>query len=839
MKFRITRVGLSILAAAVLAACGGGGSGSNPVATPTTFSGTVIDGYIEGAPVCLDLNGNQACDAGEPAATSKADGTYSLDITGLTTKQIKTTHLLTLVPDTAFDADDIVAGVKKTLAQAGKAPFTLMAPASAFVSADGTTISSAVISPLTTLVSHEMIVGNGTLLVLAEAAVRQNMGLAPDANLRQNFVANGNTDLHNQARLVAAVIGEVTKQAKLVKDTSNRDALLAALGYLKQNMTALQAQVSNATGTSVLEKVTTALAMTALIPAPTNLIGDAKKLTASSAVDMTATLVDGFYDGTFNDCGVASPNCIPVTYRKIFGSSGQWFSQAYEQTLTGWSPSTNSDMFLTDKGWVADGNIGTIIADDHAVTATTTSTGQSFRLSARMVDVSDLKAADVAGLKLPQYASSSPVSFAKGSKLYWLQQSPLNDSYRLRKGNTLAKFSCANSNAGATPIGISGTLSIGTGTTGTISINGFYSFSNIAAPGAIINNATTNTSYAGGQLVLTPGATITIANAGTTPGTLSGAINLTASAPAIPASAPSTSAGPPAAPASAPATSAQVIATPGGLYKPTIEAAANGVPIVQITAPSAAGVSLNQYEQFNVAAQGLIFNNSPVLVQTQQAGWISGNANLVGSPARIILNEVNASAPSTSAGPPATPASAPSISTGTLSTTKIDLTVNTRADINLTASTPTIPVWTPLTAPISATCTSIEYTRLADFIAANLTDPNNPIMMMMNGLIFSFDSAAAGSLTGTVSLWSITATGVKIDRTAPYTIKTVMGQEVLIIKASTPARAGQNLIFAIQGGKLYHGDFTPGGLTLPASQYFNKTGMESVLGGYTTLKVGD
>ena len=91
---------------------------------------------------------------------------------------------------------------------------------------------------------------------------------------------------------------------------------------------------------------------------------------------------------------------------------------------------------------------------------------------------------------------------------------------------------------------------------------------------------------------------------------------------------------------------AQVIATPGGLYKPSIEAAANGVPIVQIVTPSAAGVSRNQYEQFNVAAQGLILNNSPVLVQTQQAGWISGNANLIGSPARIILNEVNSKLPS-------------------------------------------------------------------------------------------------------------------------------------------------------------------------------------------------
>ena len=91
------------------------------------------------------------------------------------------------------------------MAQAGKAAFSLMAPASAFVSADGTTIASAVISPLTTMVSHDMIAGNGKPLAAAEAAVRLNMGMAIDTDLKQDFVANKNTALHNQAKVVAAV----------------------------------------------------------------------------------------------------------------------------------------------------------------------------------------------------------------------------------------------------------------------------------------------------------------------------------------------------------------------------------------------------------------------------------------------------------------------------------------------------------------------------------------------------------------------------------------------------------------------------------------------------------
>ncbi|MBS0309235.1 MAG: hemagglutinin repeat-containing protein, partial [Proteobacteria bacterium] len=80
--------------------------------------------------------------------------------------------------------------------------------------------------------------------------------------------------------------------------------------------------------------------------------------------------------------------------------------------------------------------------------------------------------------------------------------------------------------------------------------------------------------------------------------------------------------------------------------RPIMDAAQNGVPIVHIAPPSAGGVSRNQYDQFNVAPNGLILNNSPTAVQTQQGGWITGNMQLGPVPARIILNEVVGANPS-------------------------------------------------------------------------------------------------------------------------------------------------------------------------------------------------
>lgn len=131
----------------MLTACGGGsstsptstgGATSNP-STPSTPSTpvtvTVMDGLIRNAKVCVDSNNNHACDAGEIQGSTDANGQVTLSIPTASLGAAK------IIANVGTDAVDVDNGAVPTA-------FTMTAPATG-----GTT---AVVSPLTTMVQSKM-----------------------------------------------------------------------------------------------------------------------------------------------------------------------------------------------------------------------------------------------------------------------------------------------------------------------------------------------------------------------------------------------------------------------------------------------------------------------------------------------------------------------------------------------------------------------------------------------------------------------------------------------------------------------------------------------------------
>ena len=80
--------------------------------------------------------------------------------------------------------------------------------------------------------------------------------------------------------------------------------------------------------------------------------------------------------------------------------------------------------------------------------------------------------------------------------------------------------------------------------------------------------------------------------------------------------------------------------------QPIVLQTANGVPQINIQTPNNKGLSHNKYQDFNVANQGAVLNNSHKATTTQQAGWVQGNPYLARGEASVILNEVTSNHPS-------------------------------------------------------------------------------------------------------------------------------------------------------------------------------------------------
>ncbi|WP_250656956.1 hypothetical protein [Alkalimarinus coralli] len=194
---RTTLFKRSLLASSIalaLAACGGGSSsGTATTATTESLSGTVADGYLVNATVCLDINENKVCDEGEPSAVSTAGGEFTIE--GATTEQLLKPLIVKVIAGVTSDED----GIEIT------SDYSMAAPA-----------GYKFVSPLTTMVQQELENNDGFVLADAESSIKAKLGT--DLDLSEDYVAGkASTEfteeqkdefqkLHHVAQVTATVI---------------------------------------------------------------------------------------------------------------------------------------------------------------------------------------------------------------------------------------------------------------------------------------------------------------------------------------------------------------------------------------------------------------------------------------------------------------------------------------------------------------------------------------------------------------------------------------------------------------------------------------------------------
>lgn len=201
----VARTALAVGLLGLVTACGGLDTEG------VELSGVVADGPLSGATVCLDTNGNRACDADEPtSAPTDTDGRWRLDVPDDVAGRYP---VIAIVPPTAVDRDTGRAvGVRLVL----QAPPT---------GVSGT--QRVFVSPLTTLVADVMAT-RGVDAATAASAVQSALAL-PNPPLA-DFVAAGDRAAARAAAALQAVTVTLTRMAANARvEPERRNAIARAI----------------------------------------------------------------------------------------------------------------------------------------------------------------------------------------------------------------------------------------------------------------------------------------------------------------------------------------------------------------------------------------------------------------------------------------------------------------------------------------------------------------------------------------------------------------------------------------------------------------------------------
>jgi hypothetical protein len=189
-----------LLAVGIIAGCGG--SGTNMMApqqgnSTSTISGKVADGYLVGATVFLDKNGNYQLDLGEPSAISDQNGAYALSVDSADVGKYPIVAMATKGVTTDKDTGTAVQN-----------SYILSMPATAMSG----TVSSNFISPMSSQLREMMETGKYATMQQAMNDLGIKLGMPAGTDMLADYMAANNTTMHTAARNMAGLMGSQMPQ---------------------------------------------------------------------------------------------------------------------------------------------------------------------------------------------------------------------------------------------------------------------------------------------------------------------------------------------------------------------------------------------------------------------------------------------------------------------------------------------------------------------------------------------------------------------------------------------------------------------------------------------------
>jgi hypothetical protein len=181
----------SLIMVGLAAGCGGGSTTASDSST-SAITGKVADGYLVGASVFLDKNGNYQLDTGEPSATTDANGAYTLTVDAAD---------VGLYPIVALAIQGVT--VDKDTNQAVANSYLLSLPK---YSVSGT-VSSNFISPMSSQLREMMETGNYQTIQQAMEDLRVKLGMPAGTNMAGDYISGGNQQMHSAAQNMATLMG--------------------------------------------------------------------------------------------------------------------------------------------------------------------------------------------------------------------------------------------------------------------------------------------------------------------------------------------------------------------------------------------------------------------------------------------------------------------------------------------------------------------------------------------------------------------------------------------------------------------------------------------------------